>query len=222
MEEVIRQADVANCRGVVYLWGLDLDGDATDPVGIAGAVDGLHLVQALARATGPQAPRLYFVTRGAQQIEPKEPVKGLAQASLVGLARVTACEHPDLRCTLVDLDDAGGETLGCRLALELVANSEEDDVALRGSKRFVRRLARASVKQLEETAARTGVSQGRECAGGSTPTTISAPRRSRPSFSGASSQVSLSRSGPRIYRGCSPRRWQPGVRLARCSSGSAG
>ena len=165
MDDVIRQIDIANCRGVVYLWGLDRGGDEVDPVGIAGVVDGLHLVQALANAVGPRSPRLYFVTRGAQQVEPGEPITGLAQAALIGLGRVIASEYPDLRCALVDIDQLPGTEGGRHLALEILSDSEEDDIALRGSERYVRRLVRVSVKQLEEETARRRLlpATGRAC-----------------------------------------------------------
>ena len=67
---------------------------------------------------------------------------------------MTASEHPDLRCTLIDLDQCGDPVADRHLANEILSDSEEDEVALRHSERYVRRLARASVKQLEETAVR--------------------------------------------------------------------
>jgi len=150
LQEVIGLADIGACRGVMYLWGLDDAAGAGDPVGTSGAVDGLHLVQALAKAGGRGAsrPRLYLVTSGAQQVREGEPITGLAQAPLVGLGRVAACEHPELRCTLVEVDS--GPDVGRRLALELSANSDEDEVVLRGAERYVPRLVRASVDELED------------------------------------------------------------------------
>jgi acyl transferase domain-containing protein/NADP-dependent 3-hydroxy acid dehydrogenase YdfG/acyl carrier protein len=153
IEEAIIQADMENCRGVVYLWGLDISNDPADPVGTAGTVQALELIQKLAALAGPVPARLYIVTRGAQQAQIEELVSGLAQAPLVGLARVAASEHPSLRCTLVDIDPAGGTAASHLLAAELLGDSPEDEVALRGGERLVRRMVRASTVELEETAA---------------------------------------------------------------------
>ncbi len=153
MEEVLLQTDITTCRGVVYLWGLDISNDATDPVGTAGASQALEVVQAIARAA---ASRLCIVTRGAQQVHIEEPVSGFAQAPLVGLARVVSSEFPGLRCKLVDIDPAEGPAVSRQLAAELLADkadSLDDEVALRSGERLVRRMVRASTAELEETAA---------------------------------------------------------------------
>jgi acyl transferase domain-containing protein/NAD(P)-dependent dehydrogenase (short-subunit alcohol dehydrogenase family) len=155
VEDVLGQIDVASCRGVVYLWGLDLGRDEQDPVGIAGVADGLNVVQWLARAGGSSTPRLFIVTRGAQQID-REPITGLAQTPLLGLSRVAASEHPDLRCSLIDLDSVAQPAAVEQLATEVQSGNEEDEVALRDSGRYVRRLTRVSAKQLEEANLRRG------------------------------------------------------------------
>jgi acyl transferase domain-containing protein/NADPH:quinone reductase-like Zn-dependent oxidoreductase/acyl carrier protein len=153
IEEAIIQADMENCRGVVYLRGLDISNDPADPVGTAGTVRALEVIQKLAALAGLVPARLYIVTRGAQQAQIEELVSGFAQAPLAGLARVVASEHSSLRCTLVDIDPAGGMAAGHYLAAELLGDSPEDEVALRGGARLVRRIVRASTGELEETAA---------------------------------------------------------------------
>ena len=93
-------------RGVLYLWGADA------PLGQP-TLDDLHAAQELACGSGlrlaqafvqrEQAlPQLWLVTRGTQAIE-REPVEA-AQAALWGLGSSIASEHPDLRCTCIDLD----------------------------------------------------------------------------------------------------------------------
>ncbi len=87
------------------------------------------------------SPRLWVITRGAQQLSPGEPVT-LAQSQLRGLARALTFQHPELKTSLVYLDPAGTEPLSGLLD-ELLANSEQDEVALRASWRYVRRLVAA-------------------------------------------------------------------------------
>ena len=52
------------------------------------------------------SPRLWIVTRGAQRLDPGDPVT-LAQTPLRGLARVLCFEHPELATTIVDIDAEG-------------------------------------------------------------------------------------------------------------------
>lgn len=145
LQHLLRVADVRDCQAVVYLRGLD---DSRDAVGTPAAMDALELVQALAACDA--APRLYIVTRGAQQVNPDEPVDGLSQSALVGLARVVASEQPNLHCTLIDIDR--GEGVQQALTAELTAASDENEIALRGRARYKQRFIRAIIKELEESA----------------------------------------------------------------------
>ena len=98
----------------------------------------LQTVQMLASLPG--APQLWFVTRGAQAAGVTESANP-GQATLWGLSHVVAIEHPELACHRVDLDPAQS-TAECVDALvgELRATGREDQVALRGSRRLLRRL----------------------------------------------------------------------------------
>ena len=96
----------------------------------------LELIQAL--AAGRSYPRLYVATRGGQ-VAGHEPLN-LAHAPVWGLVRVAAQEHPELRCTLVDLEPEAGLA---GLAAELAAGDAEDQVCWRGEQRLVARIAPA-------------------------------------------------------------------------------
>jgi myxalamid-type polyketide synthase MxaE and MxaD len=100
----------------------------------------LLTVQALAQAEQAPAPRLWLVTRGTQAITPGEVAAG--QAPLWGLGRTIAYEHPELRCTLVDLDQAAPNAQ--ELCDELCSDSADDQVALRRGERYGARLALAA------------------------------------------------------------------------------
>lgn len=134
------------CRSIVFLHGLDApettgDVDGYDPSDDHAGAALLSLVQALAdRPEEEASPRLYVVTSGAQRVD-GEPVTGLGQAYLVGLARTALSEHPNLRCTLIDIDARMGLRGLPDLARELTSDNPETDVALRGDERYVHRLA---------------------------------------------------------------------------------
>ena len=102
----------------------------------------LHLVQALASASVADAPRLWVVTRGAQPLEPGE--LSVAQATLWGAARVVALEHPELRCTCVDLAPSASPDDGLRVHAVVARGDREDRLGFRRGRRYVERLLRHS------------------------------------------------------------------------------
>ena len=113
-------------------------------------VDGiLHTVQAIAGVAWRDPPRLWVVTRGAQALG--GPV-ACEQAPALGLARVIAMEHPELRCARVDLDPRAGGEDAAVLAAEVGADDREEEVAWRGGVRHAARL----VRRAPEVSAGTG------------------------------------------------------------------
>jgi acyl transferase domain-containing protein/predicted O-methyltransferase YrrM/acyl carrier protein len=136
-------SDVPN---IVDLWGLDSTPVATtSPDALRDdeqrACDSvLRLVQALASTPSTSAPRLFLVTRGAQPAG--DAVVAPAEATLWGLGKVVALEHPELRCTRIDLAPAGQGGEIAALVDEIRHNDGEDQVALRPSGRLVPRLVR--------------------------------------------------------------------------------
>ncbi|MDP7702943.1 SDR family NAD(P)-dependent oxidoreductase [Mycobacterium sp. TY815] len=101
------------------------------------------IVRTVSRVGARNSPRLWIVTRGAQQLGPAESVT-LAQTQLRGVARVLTFEHPELKTTVVDLDSDGTPALA-GLADELLAGSDQDEVALRAGQRYVSRLVATPV-----------------------------------------------------------------------------
>ncbi len=117
--------------------------EALDAVGQLGLAQSRALllaevVKTLSQVGSRNSPRLWVVTRGAQQVGVDESVT-LAQSSLRGIGRVLTFEHSELRPTLVDVEAEGS---GCVQALvdELVGGAAHDEVALRGEQRYVNRV----------------------------------------------------------------------------------
>ncbi|GHF52599.1 hypothetical protein GCM10010218_37590 [Streptomyces mashuensis] len=106
------------------------------------AVSTAVLVQALGDA-GISAP-LWCVTSGAVATDPADHVRDLAQAGVWGLGRVAALEHPERWGGLVDLPEGVDARVLDRLAGVLAGESGEDQVAVRSSGVFARRLVRAT------------------------------------------------------------------------------
>ncbi|AGC47280.1 polyketide synthase [Myxococcus stipitatus DSM 14675] len=136
---------------VVYLWSLDgpkpegltvsqLQDETLD---VCGGL--LYLTQALlkAGASHPASPSLWLVTRGAQRADDAGGVPGLAGASLWGLGKAIAYEHPELDCRRVDVDPGRDVEESARaLWTELRSRDGEDQVLLHEGARRVLRLAR--------------------------------------------------------------------------------
>ena len=114
--------------GVVILTG-PKNGDTEDQSPLLGREYVQHLVRItreLPEIPG-ELPRIYVVTRTAQTVLAGDR-PNLEQAGLRGLIRVIGTEHPHLRATQIDVDEA---TDAEQLARQLLSGSEEDETAWR-------------------------------------------------------------------------------------------
>ncbi|TKC98038.1 non-ribosomal peptide synthetase/type I polyketide synthase [Polyangium fumosum] len=138
------------CRGVIHMGSLDATPiEQTTPETLhadqrQGTMSALHLAQALLGAGWQGLPRLLLVTRGAQPAG--SAVTAPAQAPVWGIGRTLLLEHPELRCTQVDLSPKRGEDEASALLGELASMDGEDQVALREDGRYVTRLVRTSAR----------------------------------------------------------------------------
>ncbi|WP_437917387.1 SDR family NAD(P)-dependent oxidoreductase [Sorangium sp. So ce302] len=138
------------CLGAVHLFSLDaVPFEQATPEGVEedlarGALSAAYLAQALLRQGWRDTPRLVLVTRGAQSTAGDDG-PAVSQAPLWGLGRTIALEHPELRCTRIDLDPAAGAGDAELLLREFVARDREDQIALRGGDRLVARIARGHI-----------------------------------------------------------------------------
>ena len=145
--------------GIVDLWPTAAGGNIPEEAATLGWGAALHLVQAIVgkgvdtppaltgntppALTGNTHPALWFVTRGAQPAGAQGGnLAGVAQSPLLGLAKVAALEHPELRCVCVDLDAADHATAARDLFDEIRRPAGEDQIALRAGRRHVARLVR--------------------------------------------------------------------------------
>ncbi|MEV0538011.1 type I polyketide synthase, partial [Kitasatospora sp. NPDC050463] len=106
-----------------------------------GLAPALALIQAAAD-TAPDSP-LWFATEGAESIGRIDPVRNPGQGAVQGLARVLGLEHRGLWGGLVDLPEQLDQRALGRLAAVLAGLGDEDQLAIRSSGVFARRLTRA-------------------------------------------------------------------------------
>ncbi|WP_016953772.1 type I polyketide synthase [Anabaena sp. PCC 7108] len=129
---------------IVHLWSLDApealiveDLEAASKLNCGST---LHLVQALVK-TYNKLPRLWLVTRGAQAVQGYH-LPGIAQSPLWGMGKVIALEHPESKCTTIDLDFQATENEVQNLCEEISQKDTEYQVAFRDQTRYAARLVR--------------------------------------------------------------------------------
>ncbi|MFH8978999.1 type I polyketide synthase [Streptomyces sp. NPDC017890] len=129
-------------EGVLCLLGTDDTPYEPYPVLSRGLAGTVTLTQALGDA-GIDAP-LWLVTRGAVSVGRSDRLGSVAQAQVWGFGRVMGLEHPDRWGGLLDLPEVLDERAVSRFLSVLGgAGGDEDQLAVRGSGVFVRRLVRA-------------------------------------------------------------------------------
>lgn len=159
-------ADVVTPTGIVYLWSCDLPSlpmstDTTETLSLSsfGYQPVMHLVQAVVEQCDIPPSAICFVTRGSQDLIDIEDVsrshqrmlttqhgKGLMTAPLWALGRVIRNEHPQLHAKMIDLSlDYTPAEIEMLLG-ELRNDDQEDEIALRGTARYVHRLQRQTLE----------------------------------------------------------------------------
>ncbi|QDL68915.1 type I polyketide synthase [Streptomyces malaysiensis subsp. malaysiensis] len=136
-------AEVPELGGVLSLLALDEGSCPGYPALSAGFASTLTLVQALV-GVGAEC-LLWCVSRGAVSVGRSDRLAGVVQSQVWGLGRVVGLEHSAVWGGLVDLPEVLDERAVRRLVGVLSGGGGEDQVAVRGSGVFVRRLVRSAV-----------------------------------------------------------------------------
>ncbi|MGC9381240.1 type I polyketide synthase, partial [Streptomyces sp. MH13] len=136
----VRRVEVAAGADRVALAGL-VGGEWAGVVSLLGLADTLLLVQALGDA-GVGA-RLWCLTRGAVSVGRSDRLVSPVQAQVWGLGRVAALEVPERWGGLIDLPESLDGRALSRVVGVLAGGSGEDQVAVRSSGVFGRRLVQA-------------------------------------------------------------------------------
>ncbi|MER5363511.1 SDR family NAD(P)-dependent oxidoreductase, partial [Streptomyces sp. NPDC002785] len=146
--ELLRQTaadEGAPFNGVLSLLALD-DRPHPEHTSVpAGVAAELALLQALGDAE--IAAPLWCATRGAVSATRSDRLESPQQALIWGLGRVTALEHGERWGGLVDLPQAADDRALARLVTVLAGAEDEDQVAIRPTGLFVRRLVRSPLAE---------------------------------------------------------------------------
>jgi 1-acyl-sn-glycerol-3-phosphate acyltransferase len=146
-ERVIETLSAEGFRhdGVIHTWSVDWrDTSPHAPDMVSAAQTGCGSLASLLQAferSGRTLPPLWVVTSSAQLVEPATDTPRLTQAPIWGFARVLTSEYPRSRCRLVDLDPDASDVRALLDELDAPADYEfEEEVAYRGTRRYVTRL----------------------------------------------------------------------------------
>ncbi len=133
--------EATSYRGIVHLWSLESSPTVDDlpHQALVDSLTALHLVQACAATSWATPPRVYLVTGGVHRLLSDESPR-VASSPIWGLGRVVRNEHPEWRCTMIDLGLTPGDADAHSLYGELSRDTVEDEIALRGADRYVHRL----------------------------------------------------------------------------------
>ncbi|HLV34897.1 MAG TPA: type I polyketide synthase [Spirillospora sp.] len=135
---------VDDWAGVVDLWSLDSEVFTTGAADIDATALTRHtllLTQALIQK-GASVP-LWLVTESGQPVETE--TIDVTGSPLWGFGRVVALEHPEIWGGLIDLENAVPPAERARLlAAEILLPDGEDQIAVRGGRRYVARLVRST------------------------------------------------------------------------------
>ena len=138
--------DATSLAGIIHLWGLGTDAEELSKAQELTCAILLHLVQKIGSSLGNKIPPLWSIARGAQAIE-NTAITQPQQALLWGLGRVISMEHPELNCRCIDLDPVASEEQAFQdLVAELLSGDHENQIGYRQGKRYVARLAKASLQ----------------------------------------------------------------------------
>ena len=135
----------APVRGVVSAWALDT-GNSPDPPRAAHRLveHAARLVRAASQGELRGNPPVWLVTSGALLLD-GDPSSSVAQAALWGFGRTAALEHPEVWGGLIDLGTAPGASDAAAILAEVVGRPEDDQVAVRGGRRYAPRLSRLAL-----------------------------------------------------------------------------
>jgi acyl transferase domain-containing protein/acyl carrier protein/ubiquinone/menaquinone biosynthesis C-methylase UbiE len=144
------RAQSASLAGVVHLWSLDTETtasmtlDALRASAKLGCVGALQTIQTVAATDGLVVEDIWLITRSAQWLENRPGSLQVTQSPIWGLSRVAASEYQNMRYRTVDLSTSSQAEIGLLVNELFGGDHAEDEIALHGELRYVRRLVPVS------------------------------------------------------------------------------
>lgn len=132
------EAAAPSLRGVLWISAYH----TAEPVGAFSLIQELRSLVLCLAGRQTSGLRLWLVTTGAHVIAREEDLPSPVDATVWGLARVIASEHPELGCVSLDLSPHPGADEFEELARLVMCLTPEDRLAIRGKRHYGARLER--------------------------------------------------------------------------------
>ncbi|MDH5604885.1 MAG: methyltransferase, partial [Cyclobacteriaceae bacterium] len=167
MDRVIALMEEKNkFQGIIFAWGLDavsnkdLHEESIILEEKKTSVLLMNLMKKLNNTHYDKNPDIWVLFSGAQQVAGKPDSISLGQEGLRGVARVIVNEFPVFNTTLVDFSsEVKGEEIDM-LIEEIFSSDKVDELAFRGTRRYVNRLERVSTENIARRAKKTVPASG--------------------------------------------------------------
>ncbi|MDP4174898.1 MAG: SDR family NAD(P)-dependent oxidoreductase, partial [Bacteroidota bacterium] len=144
---------------IVYLWALD---NMTREITTAENLEKsflfngkapFNLVQNLILSQSVNIPQLYFVSSGLQAVNDKEIPEDPGASLLLALAKVLSNEHPEVKCSYLDIDTMQKNNASASMLIdEITSSTKERQIAFRDNSRYVARLKRLKAQDEDDSA----------------------------------------------------------------------
>ncbi|MDX2432932.1 MAG: SDR family NAD(P)-dependent oxidoreductase, partial [Bacteroides sp.] len=147
-------------QGIIFLWGIDsVSNEQLSIPNILEAEDRssrtmMNVMKKLNDTNYEENPEIWMITSGAQSVGGLPETVLLSQSGLRGVNRVIVNEFPVFNSTMLDFSNPVGEDELDAFVEEILAGDNEDEIAFRGSKRYINRLERISTDNIAQQALR--------------------------------------------------------------------
>ncbi len=150
-----------NLEGIIFAWGLDLPSNQAltiDTIETSESYGSMMLMNIMRKLNTLQfntSPNIWVLLSGSQTVAETPIQLNLSQEGLRGVGRCVINEFPNFKTTLVDLSCPVQDNEIATFIDELFCNEKVDELALRGTKRYINKLERISTHAILENAQQT-------------------------------------------------------------------
>jgi len=142
-------ANLPSVSNILYLWSTDNSGrgaEITYNDSIDQTMPAIYIAKALAKNRPNEKLRFIAVTRGAQVAVNGDKGASLDVSPYWGLAHLIGNENPNISPKMIDLDEKSENDIQYLIS-ETISGNRDEDVAIRGGKRYSRVLESVSLGQ---------------------------------------------------------------------------
>jgi len=153
-------------KGIIYAWGLDsVENEELNVENIIAAEEQssvmlMNIMRKLNDSNYDQNPDIWLLSSGAQTVSATPKTVNLAQEGLRGVSRVVVNEFPIFKTSMVDFSSPVKDEEIDNFIEEIFSEDSVDEIAFRGTKRYLNRLERISTDKVMQLAKKLVPAEG--------------------------------------------------------------